>query len=159
VLSSVRKLVPRRLSGSRAKKRPPIESPLVVTDARVVAVRVNVEFVTLVPKLEFPSLSPLVARTDCDDVLASPNIGFNMIDSRLPPAMGLFDLDPTVVFVKAVPRLEFPSVSPLVARTEYADGFASPSIGFCRIDSRLPPAIGLWALDPKVGAESRTTHC
>jgi hypothetical protein len=159
VLSSVRKLVPRRLSGSRAKKRPRLESPLVVADARVVAVRVNVEFVTLAPKLEFPSLSPLVARTDCDDVLASPNIGFNMIDSRLPSAMGLFDLDPKVVFVITVPRLEFPSVSPLVARTEYADGLISPSIGFCRIDSRLPPVIGLWALDPKVGAESRTNHC
>ena len=62
---------------------------VVLASPRVVAVTtvdVNVEFVTLVARLEFPSVSsPRVARTDDKPrKFVSPIMGFSRIDSRVP---------------------------------------------------------------------------
>jgi hypothetical protein len=63
-----------------------------------------------------------------------------------------------VVLVTLVPKLEFSSASPLVARREFsarASVEAPNIIGLSKIESRLSPAMGLYARDPSVGAETR----
>jgi hypothetical protein len=118
----------------------------------VIRFKASVDCVIAVPRLELPSVSPLVALKDCAIVSASPNIGLSRIDSRLPPVMRL---EASVDCVIVVPRLELPSVSPLVARIECAVVLASPNIGLSKIDSRWPPAMGFGTRDPSVGATIR----
>lgn len=121
VRSSVIPLSIRRESGPVEKYTPLIESLLVFV---VPAVEWKVDCVKLVPILELPSVSPLVARTDGATEVESPTIGLSRIDSKFPPEIGF---EVRVKFVNIVPMLEFPSVSPRVARTVCEVVFGSPN--------------------------------